>query len=242
MKLHICDNKSSAEKACAEIFIKHLQSNPKANLGLATGGTPVIVYNFLVKAFHFSQISFRHIKTFNLDEYLGIHALHAQSYRSFMKKHLFDHVDILPLNCFFPCEEINYDEAIKLNGGIDIQLLGLGTNGHIAFNEPGSSFDSSTRKVKLSDQTLRDNKRFFQAGEFQPDTAISMGIKSIINAKEIIMLVTGEHKAKALQQLIEGNITEKFPASILQAHSNITIVADLNAASLLSETAELIGC
>ena len=238
MNLHICDTIEQAETSCAQLIAKQIDSKPNSTLGLATGGTPVGVYNKLIELFHNHQLSMKEASTFNLDEYLGLESGHPQSYRSFMGEKLFNQLDVKLYNTFFPKEGINYDSLIELYGGIDLQLLGLGTNGHIAFNEPGSSFDSTTRKVELTAKTMQDNSRFFAQGEFQPNTAISMGIRSILKAKEIILLVTGEAKAHALNELINGETTNQFPASALKLHSKVTIIADNTAAQKLQHARE----
>ena len=238
MNIHICDTTDQAETTCAQLIAKQINSKPKSNLGLATGGTPVGVYNKLIELFHSHQLSMKDVSTFNLDEYLGLESGHPQSYRSFMGEKLFNRLDIKLYNTFFPKEEVNYDRLIELYGGIDLQLLGLGTNGHIAFNEPGSSFASTTREVELTAKTMQDNSRFFTPGEFQPNRAISMGIQSILKAKQIVILVTGESKAQALYELINGEIKQDFPASALKTHTNVTVIADNAAAQQLSQARE----
>ena len=233
MNLHIFSTREQAEANCAQLIANQISIKANSNLGLATGGTPVGVYTRLIDLFHNRKLTMREVTSFNLDEYLGLEQGHHQTYRSFMEDKLFNHLDIKLYNTFFPQNKVNYDKLIELHGGIDLQLLGLGSNGHIAFNEPGSSFESETRIVELTAKTMQDNSRFFKEGEFQPNTAVSMGIKSILRAKEIVLLVTGESKSEALNQLMNGETNSSFPASALNRHPNVTIIADNAAAKNL---------
>ncbi len=170
----------------------------------------------------------------NLDEYVGLAGDHPQSYRYFMQKHLFDQVDILSLNTYLPdgkaedldAECLRYDRLLKEQGKVDLQVLGLGHNGHIAFNEPADSFGRTTHCVALSDSTIEANRRFFEQGERVPSSAISMGIKQIMDARQILLLVSGGQKAQILHQALTGEITPMIPASVLQLHPNVTVVAD----------------
>lgn len=216
-------------------------SNP--TLGLATGSTPEGLYEQLIEAYDEGKVSFKNVTTFNLDEYIGLDGEHPNSYRFFMNEKLFKHIDILAENTFIPngvandlkaeCE--SFEQLIKKNGGIDLQILGLGTNGHIAFNEPGTKFDSRTTVVDLTQETLEANVRFFDSIDEMPTQAVSMGIGSIMEAKEIILLVSGEAKAEALAQVIDGDVTEDLPASILQKHGQVTIIADEAALSKVNK-------
>lgn len=217
-----------------------LRRKPNAVLGLATGSSPLGVYEELVKAHKAGDISFNEVTTFNLDEYIGLDNNHPQSYRYFMNTHLFDQIDILKSKTHIPSMDKNsedyyetYDNKIKDHGGIDFQILGIGSNGHIAFNEPGTSFDSLTHTVDLKESTIQDNSRFFNSINEVPKKAVSMGLKSIMNAKRIVIIITGKNKAEALKRLMSKEITTDFPASILHRHGKVTIYADKEAASLL---------
>ncbi len=208
-------------------------------LGLPTGGTPAKVYQRFVKAYKNGEISFKNIVTFNMDEYIGLPHAHPQSYHSYMHEHLFDHVDIPPENIHIPngmAEDIakeaaEYEEKIKKFGGIDIFLGGVGADGHIAFNEPGSSLSSRTRPKTLTRQTLLDNARFFDDDPSKvPPTAITVGIQTIMDAKEVIILTKGLHKALAVQHAIEGSVNHIWSISMLQMHRHFIMVCDEAAA------------
>lgn len=241
MKVVILEDAEAVAKYGADIFIKQIQTKPTSVLGLATGSTPVALYKELINAYNNNQVSFAQVQSFNLDEYLGISANHPQSYRCFMNKNLFDHIDIDMTNTAIPpgdsddpltaCE--GYEIAIKISGGIDLQLLGLGRNGHIGFNEPSSSLASRTRIKTLTKETIDDNARFFAEDEFQPKLAITMGIGTILESKQIVLLATGEHKADAVAYMVQGAITAQCPASILQLHTNTVVIIDEAAASKL---------
>ncbi len=225
----------------AEKIIQHIRKKPHSVLGLATGGTPIAIYNRLITAYQHQQVSFAHATSFNLDEYVGLGASHPQSYRYFMDTTLFQHIDINKKNTHVPdgtaingfAEAKRYDLAIAQAGGIDLQLLGLGGNGHIGFNEPSSSLVSRTRVKSLAQQTIKDNSRFFKKGETQPHLCITMGIGTIMESREILMIVTGENKADAVVNMIEGGVSAWCPASILQMHHNVTIVLDEGASHTL---------
>jgi len=200
---------------------KKIQGGNKVNLGLPTGGTPIGMYSELVRDVH---LSWRNVSTFNLDEYVGIDSNHPESYVNFMKRNLHNHIDIDFLNVWFPNNTDNYDEMIDALGGLDLTILGIGTNGHIAFNEPGSPFDSKTRIVDLDKQTIEDNARFFNSIEKVPTQAITMGLDTIMKSKEIILIAQGNKKLNIIQKALFGVITEEVPASILQNHENLTIL------------------
>ena len=213
-----------------------------AILGLATGSTPVGLYKNLISMYQKNEISFTNIKTYNLDEYCELPKNHSQSYYTFMHKNLFDHVDIKEENIHIPssvgadlealCKD--YNNALK-QVKIDLQVLGIGSNGHIGFNEPGTSFEQETFIVKLAEKTRMDNKRFFNSINEVPKYAITMGIKNIMTAKKILLLASGRGKAEAIKNLIEGELTEQFPASILQSHDDVVVIIDEEAASLLKQ-------
>ena len=189
-------------------------------LGLATGSTPIGIYEKLSKM---RNTNFGDTITFNLDEYVGIDKHHDQSYQYFMNKHLFSNLNFR--KHYFPTEENwnEYDLMIKNSGGIDIQILGIGTNGHIAFNEPGSNRYSSTRIVDLTENTIKDNSRFFDNIEDVPTKAYTMGLSSIMGAEKIYLVAVGKHKKEILEEAVHGNITEDIPASFLQEHPNCEV-------------------
>ena len=219
-------------RIAAELFIKQLKANPKSVLGLATGGTPVGLYELLVAEVKANRLSFKDVTTFNLDEYVGLPQENSASYWMYMHDTLFNHIDSKEENIHLPngvapnlhAECSAYDKRIAAAGGIDLQLLGIGVNGHIGFNEPGTPFDSLTHVVELTESTRTENAIYFEEGAEMPTHAITMGIQSIMNAKEIVLLAFGERKLEAMEKLKEGKLTEDFPASQLTTHDNITII------------------
>lgn len=234
MRIVILDKADEAARFTADILIKKIQSKPDAVLGLATGSTMLPVYRELINAHRNSELSFAAVSTFNLDEYLGFAPDHPQSYRQFMKSRLFDLIDIDQSNTFVPRGDAkdplqecrDYDRLIEEKGGIDIQLLGIGRNGHIGFNEPGSGFMSRTRIKTLAPATLEDNARFFGDNEFRPHLSITMGIGTILSARKVVLLASGEGKADAVRAAVEGPLTASCPGSALQLHANAVIVVD----------------
>ena len=225
--------KIEIEKEIAQIFIDKVNENQKCVLGLATGSSPVGIYKNIIKAVEEGKVSFKDVTTFNLDEYLGLDGTRDQSYRYFMNVNLFNHIDINKDNTNVPSgfvkddeEAALYDEAIVAKGGIDIQLLGLGSDGHIAFNEPGTPFDALTHIAELTEQTISDNARFFERIEDVPTKACTMGLKSIMNAKKIVLIATGKSKAQAVNELINGEINEAWPCTILRNHPDVVIYVD----------------
>jgi glucosamine-6-phosphate deaminase len=220
----------------ADYVSKKIQENPEMTLGLATGSTPKSTYKHLIEA-HQKGTSFKHITTFNLDEYVGLKPNDPNSYHFYMNEFFFQHTDIPSEKTHLPnghsrnigqeCEE--YEKKIK-GHTIDLQILGIGANGHIGFNEPGTSFESKTHVVKLTDSTRKANARFFSSLEEVPTHAITMGIASIMSSKEIVLLVSGEAKSEALERLLSvEEPNESFPASILKSHPHVTIIADKEA-------------
>lgn len=203
-------------------------------LGLATGSSPVGTYQQLIEWYKKGDLDFSQVTSINLDEYKGLGPDNDQSYRYFMNTNLFNHVNINKNHTFVPdglekdsdkaCSE--YNHIITREGGIDLQLLGLGHNGHIGFNEPGAAFEKETHCVDLTESTIEANKRFFDSEESVPKQAYTMGIKSIMQAKKILVIVSGESKAEILKEVLHGPITPAVPASILQLHNDVTIVAD----------------
>ncbi|WP_339617616.1 glucosamine-6-phosphate deaminase [uncultured Gilvimarinus sp.] len=244
MKVVILKDAAAVAAYGADIFSKQLKQKPNSVLGLATGSTPVALYKALIARNQNGDVSFANAHSFNLDEYLGLADDHPQSYRHFMNVNLFDHVDIDKANTHVPpgnakdpraaCEQ--YERDITDAGGIDIQLLGIGRNGHIGFNEPSSSLASRTRIKTLTKETIADNSRFFSADEYQPQLSITMGIGTILESKKTVLLATGEAKAEAIKATVEGPLTAACPASALQLHPDAVIIIDEAAASQLSDT------
>ena len=241
MKVVILKDAAAVAAYGAEIFVKQINKKNHSVLGLATGSTPVALYQELIDANKESKVSFSAVRSFNLDEYMGIEGDHPQSYRHFMNEELFNHVDIDKSNTQVPpgnaanpieaCEK--YERDIVDMGGIDIQLLGIGRNAHIGFNEPSSSLASRTRVKTLTQATIDDNARFFGADEHQPHLSITMGIGTILESKKVVLLATGEGKAEAIQATVEGPLSAACPASALQMHRNAVLIIDEAAASKL---------
>ncbi|MEY8339519.1 glucosamine-6-phosphate deaminase [Lachnospiraceae bacterium 62-35] len=236
------DYQDMSRKAASIIFAQIIMK-PDCVLGLATGSSPIGLYQQLIKWYQKGDLDFSKITTINLDEYKGLGPDNSQSYRYFMNANLFDHVNIDKSRTFIPnglekdsekaCHA--YNQIIAQTGGADIQLLGLGNNGHIGFNEPGDVFERETHCVDLTPSTIEANKRFFDREEDVPRQAYTMGIKNIMQARKILVVVNGEAKAKALRDAVQGPITPSVPASILQLHNDVTIVADKAALSLIKE-------
>lgn len=235
----IIATKEEINKLVSEEIIELINKNNHCILGLATGSTPIGVYDLLVKAYNDKRVSFKDVTSFNLDEYVGLEETHNQSYRYFMNSHLFDHVDINIDNTHIPSNKDDsnnykiYDEKIKNAGGIDIQILGIGSNGHIAFNEPGTPFNSKTHIVALKESTINDNARFFNSKDEVPKEAITMGLDSIMQAKRIVLIAYGKNKQDAIYKMMALDANEDLPASILQNHPNVTIYCDEEASELL---------
>lgn len=242
MRVFVFEDKEELFDALSKEYVKEIKENPSIKLGLATGGTPVPLYEKLIEDHKLNGTSYKNVKTYNLDEYIGIPESHEQSYRTFMNNTLFDHIDIDKNNTYVPLgsatnildEIVRYDNLLNENK-IDLQLLGIGSNAHIAFNEPGSNFDSNTIVVDLTQETRDANARFFDNIDDVPTTSITMGIGSILKAKKIILVATGLNKAEAIKNSLLGPITKDVPASILQAHDNVEIYLDEEAASLLEK-------
>ncbi|MCA1319094.1 glucosamine-6-phosphate deaminase [Bacillus tianshenii] len=226
-------------EAAANQIIDLVKHNPHSVLGLATGGTPTKMYELLIKDHLAHHTSYKNVTSFNLDEYAGLKKDHPNSYFSYMNQTLFMHLDIQQQHTFIPNgiaeslekECARYDQLLQDMGPIDLQVLGLGENGHIGFNEPGTSFESETHIVRLTESTRHANARFFGSMDEVPTHAVTMGIKSIMKAKEILLLVSGENKKNALERLLDGPVSEDFPASILKKHPKVKIIADKSAYS-----------
>lgn len=224
----------------AQEFVKVVNKKPNAVLGLATGTTPIGVYANLSKMCKEHKVFFTGVKTYNLDEYKGIDPENDQSYRYFMNKYLFSGIDVKIENTHVlsgkiasDAEAEKYDEEIANAGGIDIQILGIGSNGHIAFNEPGTKFDSKTHIVALTESTIKDNSRLFKSIDEVPTHAITMGLATIMKAKKIVLVAYGKNKALAIKKLIEDEPSESLPCSILKKHPDCTIYVDEDAYSLM---------
>ncbi|CAM3480487.1 glucosamine-6-phosphate deaminase [Aeromicrobium ponti] len=227
----------------AQLMIEKIRSNPDMTLGLATGSTPKGVYAELIKDHLENGTSYEKITTINLDEYIGLPSSDPNSYRYFMNSELFNHLNIPLENTNLPngtADDINqecmrYEQLIKDLVDIDLQLLGIGRNGHIGFNEPGTSFKSRTHVVKLAESTRKANARFFESTDEVPTHAITMGIASILDSREIVLLASGTAKAEAIRRLVNGEPDEQFPASALKLHPNVTIIADEEALRLVQD-------
>jgi glucosamine-6-phosphate deaminase len=244
MLVIIKEDYDDMSKEAAKRVASLIRKKPDAVIGFATGGTPVGLYKELIRMHREEGLDFSKITTFNLDEYVGLPPEHPQSYHYFMWENLFKHVNVDPRNVHIPhgmAEDIDafcewYEAKIKEKGGIDLQILGIGANGHIAFNEPGSSLGSRTRIKTLTEKTRRDNARFFDNDiEKVPKYAITMGIGTIMEARELLLLASGENKADAIKATVEGPITAMVPATIMQMHRKAVLIIDKAAASKLSQ-------
>ena len=243
MNVRIYPTSELASSAAAVLIAGQIIDEPKSILGLATGSTPVPIYQELIELYHKGVIDFGNVTTYNLDEYVGLAPDHPCSYRRFMQENLFEHVNVPAEHIHIPngmaqnVEEecLGYDEAIAAEGGLDLQLLGLGANGHIGFNEPAEKFTTHSFCVKLTEQTLKDNRRFFEDDAVMPTHALTMGIASIMQAKRIVLVATGKNKAAAVKAMVEGPVDPNVPASILQMHRHATIILDAEAAALLNQ-------
>lgn len=240
MKVIITKDYDEMSKKAFEVMAGVVKSNPEAVIGLATGSTPIGLYKNMIKDHNENGTSYKKIKTVNLDEYAGLDVNSDQSYVYFMRDNLFNHIDIDLKNTNIENGKAADREAecARYNALLetmqqDIQVLGIGSNGHIAFNEPGTPFGSVTHIVDLTESTIRDNSRLFSRIEDVPRQAFTMGLKNIMNAKKIVILANGKNKAKAVYGLVKGPVTEQLPASVLQLHPDCTVVVDEEAASLL---------
>ena len=219
-----------AQQLAGQVLLKQ-----KSILGLATGSTPEPVYKRLIEMHQMGILSFKDVRTFNLDEYMGLDVASSQSYSQYMVKHLFSGIDIQMENCHLPQSSAPaaYDELIQSAGGIDIQILGIGTNGHIGFNEPSEAFEINTHIVALDKRTREANSRFFSNEDEVPTHAVTMGAVTILRAKKIILMATGVAKAGIIKALIDSKVTPFLPASILKLHDDVTLYLDEAAAQLL---------
>ena len=241
VEIIIADAYEEMSELAAQMIERQLLRKPSSVLGLATGSTPVGTYQHLVRKHKEEGLDFSKVTTFNLDEYLDLTPTHDQSYRYFMDQHLFKHVNVEPKNIHVPyghAEDVEefcawYEAEIKRHGGIDLQILGIGGDGHIAFNEPGSSLGSRTRLKTLTKQTIDDNARFFTNENNVPRFAITMGVGTIMEAREIILVANGAQKAAIIAEALEGPITAQVSASVLQMHPEVTVILDAEAGSKL---------
>ena len=239
MKIYVSDDYKGMSRKAANIVSAQVILNPSCVLGLATGSTPIGMYKQLIDWYNKGDLDFSQVKSVNLDEYVGLAPTHDQSYRYFMQHNLFDHVNIDPANTNVPnglasdpeAECQRYNEVIRSMGGIDVQVLGMGHNGHIGFNEPGQAFELETHVVDLTERTIEANARFFASKDEVPKRAITMGIKSIMQARQILVVVSGEDKADIVKKAFFGPVEPQVPASILQMHPNVVLCGDKAALS-----------
>ena len=244
MEVVIASDYSDLSRRAARMIAAQIHLKPDSVLGLATGSTPLGIYRELVRFYKEEGLDFSKIGTFNLDEYLGISPRHPQSYNHFMWENLFKHLNISPLNVYIPQGTVDdpeahcswYETEIARKGGIDLQLLGIGRDGHIAFNEPGSSLASRTRLKTLDQDTITDNARFFTGEEEVPRFAITMGVGTILEARRIVLVASGENKAACCAEFIEGPVSAMVTASALQLHADVVVILDEAAASRLKRT------
>lgn len=234
-------NAQLLDEAAASIITGLVQTNPRAVLGLATGSTPIGMYREMVKAHEQQLVSFRNVTTFNLDEYVGLAANHPQSYHYFMQEHLFSHLDIPSEQIHIPdgtaantADECVRYEALLEQTRIDLQVLGLGNNGHIGFNEPAVNLNAATHVVRLDEDTRKANSRFFETIDEVPTHAITMGVGSILKARMVLLLVKGAAKADIVHRALTGPITTECPASLLQTHPHLVVLVDDEAGRLLA--------
>ncbi|MBY8911530.1 glucosamine-6-phosphate deaminase [Bacillus sp. YC2] len=233
-----CRNYEELSQKAAAIIAETMKQKPDAVLGLATGGTPEGVYKELVRMHRTEGLSFQNVSTINLDEYAGLSPEDKNSYHYYMNTHLFAHIDSRKDRHFLPDGRANdleaecerYDRLAESLGGADIQLLGIGHNGHIGFNEPGTPFQSRTHVVELDEETRQANARYFPSIDQVPKKAVTMGIETILSGKRLLIMASGKSKAQAVKQLLDGNISESFPASALHLHPDVTVLIDEEAA------------
>ena len=242
MKIIIAENYDDMSVKAYEVMKKVVSAKNDAILGLATGSTPIGLYKNMIEDYKKGNVSYKNVKSVNLDEYIGQGVGDEQSYVEFMRNNLFNHIDIDLANTDLPCGKCDDMQAecdrynAKLASiSVDIQVLGIGSNGHIGFNEPNTPFGSVTHVVDLTENTIKDNARFFNSIDEVPTQAISMGIKNVMNAKSILLIASGANKADAIKATVEGPVTESVPASVLQLHPDVYIVVDKDAASKLSK-------
>lgn len=244
MKVIVMKNAYDISVEASGMIVKQINNNRGSVIGFATGASPVETYKRIIESYEKGDVTLKHITTFNLDEYVGLTKDNPNSYYYFMMDNLFGKTDVDENNVNFlsgTAEDMDqeckrYSEQIKKSGGIDIQILGIGTNGHIGFNEPGDKFADGPFCVKLTQSTIDSNKKYFEAhGDTMPEYALTMGIGDIMRAKRIVLIATGESKAQAIKELVEGEVDSSCPATILKLHSDVTVLLDEAAASLLGD-------
>lgn len=243
MEVILVEHYAEMSELAAQLVEEQINKNDYSILGLATGSTPLVLYRNLIEGHNQRGVSYKNIQSFNLDEYLGMDQDHPGSYYTFMNENLFKHIDILMEHIQIPhsqprsvqeeCER--YDQVIESIGPIDLQILGIGSNGHIGFNEPGSDLNSTTHVVELAASTRNDNAHFFESLEEVPTHAITMGLQSILKSKRILLLASGERKAEAVKRLLSAHVNDMFPASHLWSHDNVTLIVDQDAYKLVSQ-------
>ena len=243
MRLIVCDNQQEIANVGADMIAEVVVANPAAVLGLATGSTPVPMYQELIRRYEAGKLDFSRVRSVNLDEYYPLAPDNDQSYRYFMNHQLFDHINIDKNNTNVPdglaadpaaaCKA--YEGIIRDLGGIDIQVLGIGGNGHIGFNEPAEALDPLTHLTDLTEDTIKANSRFFESVADVPRYALTMGIGTILSARRIMLIATGEAKAKAIATVLSGKLTTSCPASMLSLHNDVTVICDRAAVSLCDE-------
>lgn len=244
--LQIFPNPVAIAEHVSNVLVEKIRNKPDVVLGLATGGTMEPIYDRLVAKLRQQRIDVSKLTSFNLDEYVGLKPDHPKSYAAYMREHLFRHLNFDESRLHIPDglapdlhqHSRDYSASLQRAGGVDLQLLGVGSNGHIGFNEPGTSFDSTCHVVKLSERTRLDNSRFFEGNAIVPGEAITMGMAEIMQAREIVLVATGESKAKIIAQWYQTEITEAVPFTVLKRHSRARIILDEAAASLLPATVQ----
>ncbi len=239
MQVHVFDNATQVMQAAATLIAAQVLRKPDSILGLATGGTPIPVYQEIIRLYKAGVVDFSRVTTFNLDEYCGIPDKHPCSYHSYMAEQLFNHINVPKEHIHLPDgnaqdmsgEGARYDAAISAAGGLDLQLLGIGHNGHIAFNEPSDQFVFGTHVVDLTPSTIEANRRFFESEAEVPSQAITMGIGTIMSAGSVVLIATGADKAEAIRKTMDDEVNPQVPASILRAHPNVVFLLDRAAAA-----------
>ena len=242
MLVQVIDDYDALSARAAEIVTAQIRRKPNSVIGFATGSTPKGLYNRLIENHRARGLDFSKVTTFNLDEYVGLPPEHDQSYHDYMWSNLFDHINVNPSNVHIPhgmADDVDefcrwYEQQIEAAGGIDLQILGIGANGHLAFNEPGSSLGSRTRIKTLTEKTVQDNARFFDDPDEVPEYAITMGIGTIMEANKLLLLASGTRKAQAIKDTLEGPVTAMVPATIVQLHRQAHVLLDEDAASDLN--------
>lgn len=229
MRILVTPDYSALSLTAADMVLQAVQSSRSLNLGLPTGNSPLGMYRELTRAYREGRVDFSELQTFNLDEYLGLPPCDRHRFDAYMRAHFFDHVNVSPANIHFPEETVDYEKQINDAGGIDLLLVGIGANGHIAFNEPGSSFGSRTRRVELASETIENARKQFGL-DTVPASAITMGIGTILDCRRIVLLASGRPKADIVHRALQGPRSESVPASALQQHPDVTVILDADAA------------